>query len=81
MIAQKYYKLVYSFIMALLMSGIMSLIITIFNLGIIENLLLIWLKAWGFGFIIAFPTVLLVSKLVTKIVDMVIISENKTNNH
>lgn len=76
MIAPKHYRLVYSFVMAFLMSGIMSLVITIYNLGFTSNLFQIWLKAWSFGFIVAFPTVLLVSKLVAKIVDFVIIDES-----
>ena len=73
MIAQKHYRLVYSFVMALFMSGIMSLVITIFNLGFTDNLVLIWLKAWSFGFIIAFPTVLVVSRLVAKLVSFVMV--------
>jgi TctA family transporter len=75
-ISNKHYQLVYSFVMAFFMSAIMSLVITIFNLGLTDNLLQIWLKAWSFGFIIAFPTVLLVSRFVTKIVSYVIINES-----
>lgn len=80
MIAQKYYQLVYSFVMALLMSGIMSLVITCFNLGFTEYLLQRWLKAWGFGFLVAFPAVFIVSKLVTRIVDFVIIDNAQEMN-
>ena len=76
MIAHKHYRLVYSFVMALFMSGIMSLVITIFNLGFTDNLVLIWLKAWSFAFIIAFPTVLVVSRLVAKLVSFVVVDKN-----
>jgi len=60
----------------------MSLVITFFNLGFTENLLQSWLKAWSFGFLVAFPAVFIVSKLVTRIIDFIIIddAEAKVNN-
>ncbi|ARN74012.1 DUF2798 domain-containing protein [Oceanicoccus sagamiensis] len=72
MIPKKYTHQVFSFFMALLMSCLMSLVITVFNLGLVEGLLGIWLKAWGFGFIVALPTVLTVSPLVRKLVNLVV---------
>ncbi|SFD50371.1 DUF2798 domain-containing protein [Pseudoalteromonas denitrificans] len=75
MINAQYQSVVYSFFMALLMSSIMSLTITIFNLGIVEGLLSIWLKAWSFSFVIAFPTVILVSPFVKRMVKLVIKEE------
>ncbi|MDF1645210.1 MAG: DUF2798 domain-containing protein [Pseudomonadales bacterium] len=44
----------------------MSLVISIFNFGLIEGIISIWIKAWGFAFIIAFP---IVRKLVALIVE------------
>ena len=70
---KKYQHLVYSFFMALLMSFIMSFIISVYNMGFISNILVIWLKAWGFAFFVAFPVVLLVSPTVRKLVNLVII--------
>ncbi|WP_216825014.1 DUF2798 domain-containing protein [Agarilytica rhodophyticola] len=58
--------------MALIMSGIMSLAISIFNIGFVHNILLIWLKAWCFAFVIAFPTVIFVAPIVRKIMALVI---------
>lgn len=46
----------------------MSLVITIFNMGLVDNLLQLWLKSWSFAFIVAFPTVIVVAPLVRKIV-------------
>ena len=68
MIDRKHQKLLFSFIMALMMSGIMSLVITIFNLGVVSDLFSIWLQGWGFAFCVAFPTILIVSPLVQKLV-------------
>ena len=70
-----YQKLVFSLFMALLMSCIMSFVITLFNVGFIENVLFIWLKAWAFAFVVAFPTINLVAPVVNKLVKIVV-----TNN-
>jgi hypothetical protein len=72
MIDRKYHKLVFSFFMALFMSGIMSLVITVFNLGFISNLFELWLKSWGFAFSVAFPTIFAISPFVHKIVTAVV---------
>jgi len=50
----------------------MSLVISIFNVGMVDNLLHIWLKAWGFAFSVAFPIVFLVSPMVRKLIGLVI---------
>ena len=55
------------------MSCIMSFVITLFNVGFIENVLFIWLKA--FAFVVAFPTINLVAPVVNKLVKIVV-----TNN-
>jgi Protein of unknown function (DUF2798) len=58
--------------MALLMSGIMSFVISVFNVGLIDGIFFIWLKAWLLAFVIAFPTIVLVTPLVRKLVSLVI---------
>ncbi len=75
-IPKQYTPLVFSFFMAFLMSGIMSCVITVFNIGWVENLLLIWLKAWAFAFVIAFPTIVLISPIVRKLVSFVIVDHD-----
>ena len=75
MINRKYKSFVFSFFMSLLMSGIMSLAITIFNLGLVDDLLIIWLRSWVFAFFIAFPVIILVSPVVHKIVNFVVGTE------
>ncbi len=72
MIPAKYTHYVFSFFMALLMSCIMSFVITVFNVGLIDNLFFIWLKAWGFAFMVAFPTINVVAPIVRKLVTLVV---------
>lgn len=72
MIPRKYQHLVFAFFMAGLMSCLMSLVISIFNVGLVDNILQIWLHAWGFAFVVAFPAVLVVAPLVRKLVSLVI---------
>ncbi|MFT7389181.1 MAG: hypothetical protein ACI8VC_002446 [Candidatus Endobugula sp.] len=72
MISRKYQQIVFSFAMALLMSGIMSFVISIFNVGMVANIVTIWLQAWGFAFVVAFPTVIIVSPVVHKLVSLVL---------
>lgn len=66
--------------MALLMSCIMSLLISFFNVGLVNNIIYIWLKAWAFAFVIAFPTVMMIAPLVNKLVDLVIKEETNHKN-
>lgn len=79
MIDSKYQRIVFAFFMALLMSCIMSLVISIFNVGLVSNIIHIWLKAWAFAFIIAFPTITVVAPIVQKLVSLVIKKETIAN--
>lgn len=72
MIPQKYTPYVFSFFMALIMSGIMSLVIPAFNIGLVDRLLVVWLKSWPLAFAVAFPAVVAVSPLVRYLVSVVI---------
>jgi hypothetical protein len=78
MISHKHQKTVFSFFMALLMSGIMSFVISVFNVGLVENIMTIWLQAWSFAFVIAFPTIIMVSPIVHKLVSLVLSEESNT---
>lgn len=78
MISRKHHRTVFSFFMALLMSCIMSFVISVFNVGLVTNIVAIWLKAWGFAFSVAFPTIILVSPIVHKLVGLVLKEEKYT---
>ncbi|MGI5307926.1 DUF2798 domain-containing protein [Rheinheimera sp. WS51] len=76
MISAKHHKLVFSFFMSLLMSCIMSFVISVFNVGLVSNIIAIWLQAWSFAFIVAFPTIIIVSPVVHKLVALVLREES-----
>ncbi len=76
MIDRKYHKIVFAFFMALLMSCVMALAISIFNVGFVNNIVYIWLKAWVFAFSLAFPIVIVVAPIVNKLVDLVLREES-----
>jgi len=59
----------------LMMSCIMSFVISLFNVGFVENIVSIWLKAWSFAFVVAFPTIFVISPLVHKLVSFVLHEE------
>ncbi len=72
MIDKKHQHISFSLFMALLMSGIMSLVISMFNVGLASDIVSIWLKAWGFSFVVAFPAIIIVSPIVTLMVKFVV---------
>ncbi len=67
MIPSRYLPQVQSFLLALVMTLIMSFFITFINLGFIEKFTNIWMHAWGVAFVIAFPTLLLIVPYVRKL--------------
>ncbi len=77
MISKKYESLLFSFIMALIMTGLMSLIITWFNLGWSSHFIHQWLRAYWRAFLIAFPIVLLILPSVKRFVHSLIAHEEK----
>lgn len=72
MIPQKYTAYVFSCLMALIMSGIMSMVITLFNIGLVDGIWAIWLKAWILAFVVAFPTITLVVPMVRYLVSFIV---------
>lgn len=65
-------KLLFAFLVALMMSGIMSLIISILNVGLVSDILGIWLKAWGGSFVIALPAIAIVIPTANKLVGLIL---------
>tara|TARA_Y100001951_G_scaffold26950_1_gene20897 strand:- start:23517 stop:23711 length:195 start_codon:yes stop_codon:yes gene_type:complete len=58
--------------MSLIMSGVMSLFISLINVGFIDGIFCLWMKAWGMAFIVAFPCVVVVNPLVRRLVWLVV---------
>ncbi|TPV62160.1 DUF2798 domain-containing protein [Aestuariibacter sp. GS-14] len=77
MINSRYAQLTFSFFMALFMSGIMSLAVLLVNVGANTETLTRWLTTWPMTFTIAFPTILLVSPVVKRLVDILIFTQPK----
>ncbi len=72
MMNKKYQSLVFSFFMALFMSAVMSLVITAYNVGLVEGIAGLWINSWAFSFVVAFPATIAVSPFVHTIVALVI---------
>ncbi len=79
MVAQKYQNLLFAFFMALLMSGIMSLVLSLSaNQGPIQTLMWHWLKDWHLSFWVAMPTTLLVTPVVKKLTTILVKPDKNT---
>ena len=72
MIRKKYQFIISSFFMALFMSVAISFVFCAIDIGITSDLLFTWLKKTGVSFVIAFPTAVIVSPIVQKMVNLVI---------
>lgn len=58
--------------MVLFMSSIISSAISIFNVGLIDGIVSVWLKAWMLAFTIAFPTLTALTPMVRRLVALLI---------
>ena len=50
----------------------MSLVISLLNVGMVDEIIYVWLKAWLLSFVIAFPTIVAVTPAVKKLVKLVV---------
>lgn len=58
------YQTVFSALMALFMSFLMSGAITAINIGLPPDFIAIWMHAWGYAFSIALPVIMVVAPVV-----------------
>lgn len=68
---KKYYNVIFAFLMASMMSGLMSAFVTYKNVGLPENFISLWLPAWGGAFLIGLPIALFVVPIIRKFVDKI----------
>ncbi len=61
-----YLMVVIPFFLSFLMSGLISLINMIKNVGWVDNFFSMWLSAWFFSWLVAFPAVLILLPLVRR---------------
>jgi hypothetical protein len=64
----KYNAVVFPFVLSTLMSFIISGVSTWRALGMVDGFFGKWMMAWGFSWLVAFPTVLLILPIVRKLV-------------
>lgn len=64
----RYSPIMLAFFTSMLMSLIMSGVITLLNLGWVDDFLWRWLIAWLSAFVVAFPAILLVMPIARRIV-------------
>lgn len=69
MIDRKYKRVVFAFFMAICMSCIMSGVISFVNVGSTSGFFLVWMKAWCLGFTVAFPSILLLVPVATRLAE------------
>ena len=67
-IPKRYAPTLMVFFTSLLMSLIMSGVITLINLGVVEDFLWRWWFAWISAFVIAFPAMMVVAPIARRIV-------------
>ena len=63
----KYAAVVIPFILSFMMSGLISMINIIHNIGFVEHFATVWISAWFFSWCIAFPAVLILLPIVRRI--------------
>ncbi|MBB5022515.1 DUF2798 domain-containing protein [Desulfurispira natronophila] len=72
MIPRKYEFFLFTFFMALFMSIFMSGVISLINVGWVDNFGRIWAEAFIKAFIVAYPTIMVVVPQVRRIVKFLI---------
>lgn len=67
--ARKYYPYVFTFLVVFPMCLVMSLGATLFNFGITAFFWEQWLRGLTFGFIVGYPTALIIVPVARKVID------------
>ncbi len=63
----RYAGIIMPLLLSILMTFVVSLISTLRGIGLADNVLHIWMGAWGLSWIVAFPTLLFVLPLVRRL--------------
>lgn len=63
----KYATVVIPFFLSFLMSGLISFINIIHNIGFVNHFATVWVSAWFFSWCVAFPAVLILLPIVRRI--------------
>lgn len=68
----RYAGIVMPFVLSIMMSGIVSFVATVKNIGLPSDIVMIWLGAWRLSWVISFPVLLIVLPIVRKIVGLLV---------
>lgn len=68
----RYAGIVMPLLLSIFMSGIVSFVSTLHGIGMTHGLLHTWLGAWGWSWMIAFPTVLVVLPVVRNLTRLLV---------
>jgi len=64
---QKKFHLVFSVVMGAMMVFLMTFVITLVNVGWIDNFFPMWMKAFGIAFIVAVPVIFFLAPVARKL--------------
>ncbi|WP_024955079.1 DUF2798 domain-containing protein [Sulfurospirillum arcachonense] len=68
MIDKRYEFLIFSLLVTMFMSLVISGVLVIVNLGLVDNFPIVWFNAWIKAWIVAFPSVLVIIPMVRKMI-------------
>ncbi|MDN3568279.1 DUF2798 domain-containing protein [Paeniroseomonas aquatica] len=68
MIPARFTAVLFPLVMTFFMAGVVSLLLTVVNLGMPAGFLLLWLANWGLAWLFAFPAAMLAIPLARRIV-------------
>jgi hypothetical protein len=77
MFDKRYRRYIQSFLLVLPMTGIVTTVNTLVAKGVAAVLTVTTLEKWGISLLVAFPIVLLIAPLATKIADRLIKNDKK----
>ncbi len=64
---QKKFHLVFSFIMGAMMISLMTLVITFVNVGLVQDFVSRWLRAFAIAYVVGVPVIFFLAPLARKI--------------
>jgi len=64
-------RIVFALVMGCITTGVISFALISGNLGFRENFVSVWVRSWGFGYLVVIPALLIVAPRVQSLVDKV----------
>ncbi len=73
---EKKKRIIFSLIIGLITTGIISFTLIVVNVGFTENFLIIWIKSWVIAYVVVIPVLLLIAPPIQKLIDNYFNSKN-----